>query len=90
MHGVHAADQDLPDEVLGRDQGEVAIEREDDKDVDAGGGDQLGLPFHRGEQPRFAPRREHLAGMPVERDRDRPHAPLIRAPDHRSQYRLMT
>ena len=50
--------------------------------------DERGAPLHGREQPRFAPGRQHLAGMPVERHRDRAHPALAsgvhRSRDHRA------
>jgi hypothetical protein len=87
---VDALDEDVADEVLRRDQGEVSIEGEHDELVDARRLDELGLPIHRREQPGLGPRRQHLPRMPVERDRDGSDPPIARTGDDGPEDRLMT
>jgi hypothetical protein len=52
---VDAVDQDVTDEVLGGDQREVPIEREDKQLVDPRMRDQLGFPIDAGEEAGLIP-----------------------------------
>ena len=90
VHGVHAAHQRLRNEGLGRDQREVPVERQHDQHVDPGGLDQRRLARNGREQARLIAGRQHLARMPVERDRDASDATRRRLLDHAAEDRLVS
>ncbi len=87
---VEAVDEDLRDEVGGRQLGELRGERQDQHGVHAQLRHQLGAPVVRGEQRRVAAGADDLAGVRVEGDDDGRDAQLTGALDGAADDQLVS